>query len=129
MNILNNQDWVWGVALMLAGLFFTLSVIPYGVKKFREEQLNHADSNIRIGRWWDVVIGVLVPLQAVVLLVWLLVQASHSKEGWLDPFGKTNVGTVLFQFAVVLGLLLLLNRFIARRNSAVDSPNEADDAK
>ena len=112
--------------MMLSGLFFAIACIGSGVRRFREEQLNHADSNIRIGRWFDFVIGVLVPVQAVVLLVWWLVQASEWEDAWLDPLGKTNVGTVLVQFAVVLGLLLLLNRFIARRNSALDSPRDAE---
>ena len=44
---------------ILCGLFFAVAIIRYGVRKFREEQLNHPDSDIRIGRWWDVVIGVL----------------------------------------------------------------------
>ena len=38
----------------------------------REQQLNHEDSNIRVGRWWDLVIGVLVPIQALVLGVLIL---------------------------------------------------------
>jgi NSS family neurotransmitter:Na+ symporter len=104
------------VGLLVSGLFFSLAIIRYGVRRFREEQLNHADSDIRIGRWWDVAIGLLVPVQAVILLVWWLVQAwSWDPEGWLTPFAAENVGTVLFQFAVVLAVLIAANRWAVRR--------------
>ena len=96
LSVLKNQDWVWGVGLLVSGLFFSLAIIRYGVRRFREEQINHPDSDIRIGRWWDVVIGLLVPVEAVVLVAWWLVQAwSWDPEGWLTPFARENVGTVL----------------------------------
>ena len=121
MKFLDNQDWVWGVALMVAGLFFALSITGYGIKKFREEQLNHADSNIKIGRWWDVIIRILAPLQMAFLLIWFLYQSWESNpQGWLLPFEADNVfnvGTVLFQFVVVLGLLILFNKWIVRKST------------
>jgi len=117
MRVLNNQDWVWGVALMLAGLFFALAVIIHGTRRFREEQLNHPDSDLGVGRWWDVVIGVLVPIQALILLTWLLVQSwQNDPEGWLRPLAEGSVGTVLLQFAVVLGVLIAANRWLVKQN-------------
>jgi NSS family neurotransmitter:Na+ symporter len=113
LRVLKNQDWVWGVALLLCGLFFAVAIIRYGVRRFREEQINHPDSDIRIGRWWDLVIGLLVPVEAVVLVTWWLYQAwSWDPEGWLTPFAQENVGTVLFQFAVVLAILIAANRWM-----------------
>lgn len=117
MAVLKNQDWVWGVALMLSGLFFAIAGIKDGVARLRREHLNHADSDIRIGPWWEITIGFLVPVQALVLLVWLLYDAwSYDPEGWLAPFATYNVGTVLLQFAVVLAALLAANRWIVARN-------------
>lgn len=125
LQVLHNQDWVWGVALVLSGLFFAIAVIGHGVRRFREEQLNHGDSDIQVGRWWDLVIGVLVPLQALVLLVWWLYQArGWDPTGWLAPFAVENVGTILLQWGVVLAALLLANRWIARRTEVVPAPPE-----
>ena len=112
LNVLHNQDWVWGVGLMVSGLFFAIAVIRHGVTRFREEQLNHPDSDIRIGRWWDFTISVLVPLQAVVLIGWWLWQVWGP--GALDPFGIENIGTILFQWGAILIVLLIANRYIAR---------------
>jgi NSS family neurotransmitter:Na+ symporter len=110
--VLHNQDWVWGVGLMLSGLIFAIGVISYGVKRFREEQLNHEHSDIRIGRWWDIVIGVVVPLEAVVLIGWWMYQVRGP--GWLDPLGIENMGTILFQWGVVLVAFIAANRWLAR---------------
>jgi NSS family neurotransmitter:Na+ symporter len=116
LNVLHNQDWVWGVALMVAGLFFAIAVMSHGVRRFREEQLNHAGSDIRIGRWWEVVIGAVVPLEALVLLVWWLWQArGWDPAGWLNPLGVESVGTILLQWGVVLVALLLANRWLASK--------------
>ena len=117
MSVFDNQDWVWGVALILSGLFFALAVGRYGVRKFREETLNHEHSDLRIGSWWDIVIRAVVPFEAVVLTIWLLYQAwQDDPGGWFMPFGADHVfsvGTVLFQVGIVVVVLLLLNRRLA----------------
>jgi len=123
LNVLHNQDWVWGVALMVSGLFFAIAVIGHGVRRFREQQLNHADSDLHVGRWWDVAIGVLVPLQAAILMIWWLVQSrSWDPAGWLNPMGVETVGTILLQWGVVLGVLILANRWIVGRIRPVPAP-------
>lgn len=116
LDVLHNQDWVWGVGLLLSGFFFALGVIGWGVKRFRQEQINHADSDVRVGRWWDLVVAVIVPLEALVLMVWWLVQArSWDPTGWLDPLAVENVGTILVQWGVVLAGLILINRKLVGR--------------
>ncbi|MDH3711851.1 MAG: hypothetical protein OER04_18325, partial [Cyclobacteriaceae bacterium] len=118
LHVLRNQDWVWGVALILAGLFFAISVIKNGIDRFRREHLNHEHSDVHIPKWWNLVIGILVPIEAMVLIVWFLVQArADDPVGWLQPFAEYNVGTVLFQFAVVLVLLIVANKWIVKRNT------------
>lgn len=112
INVLHNQDWVWGVALMLSGLFFAIAVIRMGPAKFRAEQLNHQHSNIRIGAWWDFLIKFIVPAEAVLLMGWWLWQVRGP--GAMAPFGIENIGTILLQWGVVLALLLLFNKQIAK---------------
>jgi NSS family neurotransmitter:Na+ symporter len=129
LAVLHNQAWVWGVALMVSGLFFSIAVITHGVRRFREQQLNHADSDVSIGAWWDVVVGVFVPLQAVILLIWWLYQARQwNPEGWLDPFGEDNVGTVLAQFVVVFVMLIAANRWLASHTHGASDDARAGDA-
>ncbi len=112
LDILHNQDWVWGVALMLSGLFFAVAVIRMGPSTFRAEQINHAYSNIRVGAWWDWFIRILVPAEAIILMGWWMWQVRGP--GALNPFGIENIGTILFQWGIVLVLLLLFNKQLAK---------------
>ncbi|MEM7481289.1 MAG: sodium-dependent transporter [Acidobacteriota bacterium] len=112
MGWFRNQDWVWGLGLILSGLFFAFGARAYGVEKMRREVINGDGADLRVGRWWSFVISVLVPLQAVVLLIWWLYQAAEGD--WLDPFGSFSVGTVAWQWALALVALLAMNRWLAR---------------
>jgi len=126
IDVFRNQDWVWGVGLLLSGFFFAISVLRFGVNRFRTELVNDEGADLRIGRWWNVVMW-LVALQAVVLMVWWLTQAfdRHSIGRSLTLFSTGNSGTVLIQWAVAIGAFLLLNRWLGRRfegAAAVDAP-------
>jgi NSS family neurotransmitter:Na+ symporter len=129
LRFLHNQDFVWGVGLMVSGLFFAIGVLTYGVRRFREQQLNHEHSDIRVGRWWEVVIGVVVPLEALILLGWWFWQVrGEDLAGWLDPLREANVGTMVAQWGAVLLALILLNRWLARRTAAGTAPSHGEHA-
>jgi NSS family neurotransmitter:Na+ symporter len=119
MSVFQNQDWVWGVGLMLSGLFFAIVASRFGLERLRTEVVNGPGCDLHVGRWWVVLLGVVVPVEAVTLMVWWLYQArSDDLKGWLDPFATFNVGTVLAQWAVAIVVLLLLNRWLARSGGA-----------
>lgn len=114
IGIFQNQDWVWGVALMLSGFFFAFAVLRYGVTKWRETFINHEGSDIYIGAWWDWAMR-LVAVEAVVLAGWWLwgAQGDDLRATW-TLFSPYNVGSVLIQFAIVLVVLVGANKWIAR---------------
>ena len=113
LEFFQNQDWVWGVALMVSGFFFAFAVLKYGVTKWRETFINQEGSDIRIGAWWDWAIR-LVALEAVILAVWMLMgaQGDDFRETW-TLFSPYNVGSVVIQFVILLVVLLLLNKRLA----------------
>ncbi len=115
-----NQDFVWGVGLMLSGFFFALAVLKFGVRRFRVELVNQAGADITIGRWWEWAI-VLCLIEAVVLIVWWFLQVRG--EGWrsaLEPFSTFSIGTVLVQWLIVLGAFWLGNNWLARRSGVTE---------
>jgi len=115
IGFFQNQDWVWGLGLMLSGFLFAFAVLRYGVTRWRETFINTGHSDIRIGSWWDWAMR-LVALEAVVLMVWWLLQARGGSpaDTW-TPFSPFNVGTVVVQWAIVIAVLLVLNRWMAAR--------------
>ncbi|MCZ6824331.1 MAG: sodium-dependent transporter [Gemmatimonadetes bacterium] len=118
-DVFRNQDWVWGVGLMLSGFFFAFAVIRYGVDRFRERVVNTEGCDLRIGRWWNVAIP-LVALQAVVLMGWWLWQAVNPSDlaATFTPFSTFNVGSVLVQWSVAIAAFLALNRWLVRISGA-----------
>jgi len=120
MSVFTNQDWVWGVGLMLSGLFFALAGARFGLERLRTEVVNGEGCDLRIGRWWVFLLAVLVPIEAVVLMVWWLWEARTWDENWWHPFHAANVGTVLAQWAVALVVLFALNSWLARRTRGAE---------
>ncbi len=110
-----NQDWVWGVGLMLSGFFFAFAVLKYGVTDWREKFINTPDSDIHIGAWWDWAVR-LVIVESVVLMVWWLFQAQGESfaETW-TLFSSFNIGTVVIQWAIALVVLYALNGWLASK--------------
>jgi NSS family neurotransmitter:Na+ symporter len=118
LNILTNQDFVWGVALMLSGAFFTFIVIKYGAKKIRLEELT-LKNDIPLGKWWDIVMTYFIPLAALVLLIWWLAQAA-TVDQWYNPFSSYSLMTCLLQWVVMMTLFILLNRWIVQKYKKYD---------
>ena len=118
-GIFGNQDFVWGVGLMVSGLFFASAVLRYGVRRFRESFINTGDSDIHIGAWWDWVIR-LVVVEALVLVVWWFWQVK-GEDPWA-PFGWANMAV---QFAIALAVFIAANGWLAR-NTRTAAPAEEE---
>jgi NSS family neurotransmitter:Na+ symporter len=115
LNFLVNQDWVWGVGLILSGAFISFSIIKFGVDKFRTEVINGFGSDVKIGRWYNFVIGVLVPVQVIALVSWWLISSIGWDPEWWNPFHTENFGTVIFQWTVILVIFVLMNKFLVNK--------------
>jgi NSS family neurotransmitter:Na+ symporter len=115
LKFLINQDWVWGVALILSGGFIAFAVIKFGVNKFREQILNDTDNEIKFGSWFNFVIIFLIPLQAIILLFWWITASFNWEAEWYNPFKPESAGTAIFQWLIVILILLLANKKIAAK--------------
>ncbi|MGH7500739.1 MAG: sodium-dependent transporter [Longimicrobiales bacterium] len=110
-DIFNNQDFVWGVALMLSGLFFALAVLRYGARRFRETLVNTESADTRIGAWWDWAIRFCV-IQALVLIVWWYLEVRGE-----DPWSAFGVLNMTAQFVIAAIILYILNNWMVRRTN------------
>jgi neurotransmitter:Na+ symporter, NSS family len=110
MSFLANQDWVWGVGLILSGAFISFAIIRFGPDKFRTEIINGYGSDVKIGKWYNFVIGILIPIQVIILISWWLISSVSWDPEWWHPFHAENAGTVLFQWGIVLIIFIFLNK-------------------
>lgn len=107
--VFRNQDFVWSVGLMVAGLFFALAVLRYGVGRFRREFVNTPDQDLHIGGWWEWSMR-LVVVQAVILIAWWFWQVRE-----VDWLSREGLGNMLLQWGASMGLFVLLNGWFLRR--------------
>ena len=116
LSVFENQDFVWGVALMISGAFMAFSVTRYGVSAFRKEAVN-VEGDWHVGKVWDVLIKWIVPLEATVLLVWWLwISATvYAPDSWYNPLDPFSVATCVVQWAIMMGLFYMLNNWLNQR--------------
>ncbi len=116
VDFLENQDFVWGIGLLLSGLLFAGSIIWYGTDRYRERFINHRDNDIIVGQWWSTTVRYLVPLFGTGLLLWFVVQSIQANpRSWSDPFVTRSLGTLVVQWAAMFGLFWYLKDRISAR--------------
>ena len=107
-----NQDFVWGVGLMVSGAFISYAVISFGAKDFRLNLVNTEESKTKLGVWWEIIIKYIVPVEVITLLVWwmYLSVAEYAPDTWYNPFDPFSVATVIGQWIIALGLVWFFNK-------------------
>ena len=118
LGFLANQDFVWGLALMISGAFVTFAVLRYGITRLREEELTVvSDQDWILGSWWDKILGAFVPVAAGTLLLWWLYLSAtiYSPDDWYNPFRPFSVMTCFVQWGIALAI------FVAYNNRTVNS--------
>ena len=115
LAVFENQDWTWGLALMISGLFIALGVTRFGVRRFRTELINVVPGDRQLGRGYDWVLAYLVPFEFMVMFGWWIYQAVTVIDplGWWHPLRSSSLGTCLLQWGVALVLLVSFNRKIS----------------
>lgn len=111
-EFLSNQDFVWGVGLMISGALIAWLIIKQGAETVRHE-INGAENDRYLGRWWVYIITWFIPIAALALLVWWLIQSFVPGE-WYNPFSSFSFMSCIFQWSIVLLLLVIFNRRIAK---------------
>jgi NSS family neurotransmitter:Na+ symporter len=120
LTVFQNQDWVWGVGLMISGLFISLLVSIYGSRRFIEEHVNITPGGIRVGPLFELTLKYLIPAQFVVMFGWWMYQAAavYDPDAWWHPLHTYSVGTCVAQWGAALLLLLVFNRRIATASTS-----------
>lgn len=110
LKFFDNQDWVWGLGLILSGLFFTIAIIKTGAVRFVENWLK-PKQNLEIWKkLFRILFYFIIPLEFILMMGWWLIQSvSWYPETWWNPFETFSLGTAFGQWAIVLVVGLALN--------------------
>jgi len=114
INFLNNQDWVWGLGLLLSGLFFAILVHRFGIESFMSEMLPNAPKLIKNS--FIIIVKWVIPLEFILLLTWWGFQSINDNPGnWWHPFGTYSISTCLFQWGIAILLLVWISPRLIKR--------------
>ncbi len=118
LDFLGNQDWVWGLGLILSGALFVLAIAHHGIDRFRREWITDEEGRPGIGPWFGLVLALLIPLQFLALLGWWFWQATtwEGVSPW-DPRDPYSIATCLAQWGLAFLLLFLLSPRLPGRAS------------
>ncbi|XP_061178208.1 uncharacterized sodium-dependent transporter HI_0736-like [Saccostrea echinata] len=113
LDILTNQDFVWGFALVINGFFLQLMVIIYGTRKFRQNMFNsYSIGDWKLPRVWEWVVKIIAPLEALFIIGWwaydLIDGDSGDGEKWYE-FGRETLVITVVQWFALMVLLVSIN--------------------
>ena len=119
LDFFTNQDWVWGLGLILSGFFILFAVAKYNPLKFKEELID-LDSDLRINKWYfSICIYLNLPI-ALGLIYWWMSQ-GYSDSPWFTDSGTWNLldvfsnATIITQWGSILILGIVLNKYIYQK--------------
>lgn len=114
IDFLNNQDWVYGIGLLLCGLFFAMAVYNYGVDDFRTKILNKS-SDMKIGKYYNNMIRIFPVLLVIVVGWWLYQSITWHPTDWWNPLLPDSLGTVVVQLGIAVIVFILINNKLANK--------------
>ncbi len=104
---LNNQDWVWGVGLLISATIIALLMLKKGLSKARE--MANEGSDIKIGKWWDILLGYVTPVSIVAILIaWIWRSIKWYPHTWWKITETYSPGTTLAQWVVAAIVIYLV---------------------
>jgi NSS family neurotransmitter:Na+ symporter len=116
IGFFNNQDWVWGMGLIVSGAFFIFLVLKTGPKKFREKIMPASGSRFKLGKGFDFLVKFILPIQLIAMLGWWFWDSySGDPKNWYKVFSQGTLGTVLFQWTVAIVVFICFNKIISKK--------------
>lgn len=118
LEFFSNQDWVWGVGLIVSGLFILIAVAINNPVKFKEENIDlGADMSISSTYFKLAIFGNIGV--AVFLIYWWLSQDYSStwfnEDGNWDLFGTYSNASTITQWAIVILFGVIFNNYLYKK--------------
>ncbi len=129
LSFFDNQDWVWGLGLLLSGFFFIFIVNRIGPETFFKQWIMRTRVKKRSLVFFKILFRFLMPLQFVLMLGWWFFQSTQwNPKTWWEPFRTFSLGTVLLQWLLVIAIGFVaagwFNRLLKRQQETTKVSHE-----
>ncbi|MDD4160259.1 MAG: sodium-dependent transporter [Synergistaceae bacterium] len=116
-GIFENQDMVWGVALLMVGLFYSIAAMKFGVEKLWKDDIEPC-SDMHV-KWMWTIIKLFPAIFAFVWGWWVWDAASWYPGEWfkfwpLQKYAYTP-GSMVVEWALLAVILFALNGAMAKK--------------
>ncbi|MEQ8473291.1 MAG: sodium-dependent transporter [Marinoscillum sp.] len=119
LDFFTNQDWVWGLGLIVSGFFIAIATAIHGPVKFKEAFID-GDSDFRISNYYFKYAIYINIAMALILIYWWMSQGYSANpwvtdEGswnWLDVYSNATITT---QWGLVILIGVILNKFLYKK--------------
>ncbi len=121
LKFFDNQDWVWGLGLLLSGFFFIFLVNRIGPEVFLNRWVLSAKARKRSVVLFKMLFRFLMPLQFILMIGWWFFQSVQwNSKTWWQPFRTFSLGTVFLQWLLVIAIGIaaaaIFNRWLQKQN-------------
>ena len=119
LDVFENQDWVWGIGLIVSGLLIIIAVFRYGIAKFKKDYID-TDSDFSFPTKFFTIALVFNALLGVVLINWWMSQ-DYSPHPWFNEKGQWNLldvysnATIITQWGLVIVTGIIFNGYLYRK--------------
>ena len=119
LDFFSNQDWVWGIGLIVTGFFILFAVAKYGAGKFKEDFID-LDSDFKLSKKYFIICIPVNLIMGVILIYWWMSQ-GYSANPWFDESGNWNVmdvysnASIVTQWGIALVIGIILNNYLYRK--------------
>ena len=119
LDFFNNQDWVWGIGLILSGLFFVMAALKNGLLTFKRDFIDK-DSDFKVPDLYFRATMVFNIFLGLMLIYWWMSQ-GYSDYPWFDANGRWNLvdvysnASIITQWVLALLLGIVINKFLYKK--------------
>ncbi|MEQ8629650.1 sodium-dependent transporter [Ekhidna sp.] len=118
INYFSNQDWVWGVGLIVTGLFILIGVAMNSPEKFKESTIDVGSDMILPSGFFKFAIFSNIAVGFFLIYWWLSQDYSSTwfnEEGQWDLFGVYSNASTITQWGIVIIAGLILNGYLYKK--------------
>lgn len=113
IDFFSNQDWVWGMALIVGAVFTCFAAYKFGAAKMRTKYINIPENEFKVGKWWDIAVTIVAPFSMIAMFLWWMIDSLSYQEQWWNPFLVDSTGTVIVQILILAAGCYIMNNRIA----------------
>jgi NSS family neurotransmitter:Na+ symporter len=118
LDYFSNQDWVWGVGLIVTGLFILIAVAMNNPIKFKEDTIDVGSDMILPSGFFRFAIFSNIAIGFFLIYWWLSQDFSSTwfnEQGQWDLFGVYSNASTITQWGIVIVVGLVLNGYLYKK--------------